>query len=84
MHRLLPNQFVDVATVRSMVGPILGLYRASADLASADDAAMAEAYMLGMVMPQEQAEEEDDDANDNIKALFGDDNDVSMPSTTDK
>jgi hypothetical protein len=51
MHRLLQNQFFDVATVRSMVGPFLGLYRTSTDLASADDAAMAEAYMLGMVVP---------------------------------
>jgi hypothetical protein len=45
---------------------------------------MAEACKLGMVVPQEQAKEEEDDASDNIGALFGDDNDVSIPATTDE
>jgi ATP/maltotriose-dependent transcriptional regulator MalT len=41
---LLQSQSIDIATVESTVGPIRGPYRAAVDLvASADDAAMAEA-----------------------------------------
>jgi hypothetical protein len=43
-------------------------------VASADDAAKAEAYVVGLVMPQEQPEEEENVSN-NIKALFGDSSD---------
>jgi hypothetical protein len=48
---LLQSQSFDVATFESMVGPFLGPYHATVDLvASADDAAMAEAYVVGMVV----------------------------------
>jgi hypothetical protein len=83
---LLQSQSVNIATVESTTGPFLGLYRAAVDLvASADDAAMAEAYMVGMVMPQEQHVEEVG-MSDDIKALFGDssDGDVVAPVTTDE
>jgi hypothetical protein len=51
---LLQSSSVVVATVESMAGPFLGSYRAAVDLvASADYAAMAEAYVVGMVVPQE-------------------------------
>jgi hypothetical protein len=44
---MLQDHSIYVATVESTVGPLLGPYRAVADLvASADDAAMAEAYMV--------------------------------------
>jgi hypothetical protein len=54
-------------------------------VASANDAAEAVAYVAGMVVPQEQPDEEDG-ASDNIEALFGDssDGDVLMPATTDE
>jgi regulator of protease activity HflC (stomatin/prohibitin superfamily) len=54
-------------------------------MASADDAAMAEANMVGMVMPQELPNEEDN-VDNNIEALFGDssDGDVVVPTTTDE
>jgi hypothetical protein len=80
---LLQAQSVDVATVESIARPFLGPYRAAVDLvASADDAAMAEAYV---VMPQEQPEEQDG-ASDDIEAHFGDSSkgDATMPATIDK
>jgi hypothetical protein len=47
-------QSVDIATVESTAGPFLGSYRVAVDLiASANNAAMAEAYVVGMVVPQE-------------------------------
>jgi hypothetical protein len=83
---LLQSQSVDIATVESTVGPFLGPYHAAVDLmASADNAAMAEAYVVGMVMPQEQPDEEDD-TSDDIEGLFSDssDGDVIIPATTDE
>jgi hypothetical protein len=77
---------VDIATVESTAGPFLGPYCAAVDLvASADDAAMAEAYVVGMVVPQEQHVEEVS-ASDDIEALFGDsdDSEVAAPATTDE
>jgi hypothetical protein len=51
---LLQAQSIDIATVESMVHPFLGPYHATVDLvASADDATETEAYMVGMVVPQE-------------------------------
>jgi hypothetical protein len=51
---LLQAQSVDIATVESTAGPFLGPYHAAVDLvASVDDAAMAEAYVVGMVVPHE-------------------------------
>jgi hypothetical protein len=39
-----------MAIVESTIGPFMGPYRAAVDLvASADDAAMDKAYMVGMV-----------------------------------
>jgi hypothetical protein len=76
---------VDIANVESTAEPFLGPYHAAVDLvASADDAAMAEAYMVGMVVPQEQPDEEDGASHD-IEALFGDssDSDATVPMTTD-
>jgi hypothetical protein len=69
-----------------MAGPFLGPYRAAVDLvASADDAAMAEAYLVGMVVPQEQHVEEVG-TSDDIEALFSDsdDSEVAAPATTDE
>jgi hypothetical protein len=83
---LLQSQSVDIATVESTIGHFLGPYRAIVDLvASADDAAMAEAYVVGMVVPKEQHVEEVG-ASDDIEALFGDsdDDDVVAPATTDE
>jgi hypothetical protein len=83
---LLQSQSIDITTIESTAGPFLGPYRAAIDLvASADDVAMAEAYVVGMVVPQEQHVEEVG-ASDDIKALFGDsDNgDVVAPATVDK
>jgi hypothetical protein len=83
---LLQAQSVDIATVESTTGPFLGPYRAAVDLvASTDDAAMAEAYVVGMVVPQEQHVEEVG-ASDDIEALFGDsdDDEVVAPATTDE
>jgi hypothetical protein len=83
---LLQSQSINIATVESTTRPFLGPYRAAVDLvASADDAAMAEAYMVGMVMPQEQHVEEVG-TSDDIEALFGDssDSDVVAPVTTDE
>jgi hypothetical protein len=75
---LLQAQSVDIATVESTAGPFLGPYRA------ADDAAMAEAYVVGMVVPQEQHVEVVD-ASDDIEALFDDDDgEVVAPATTDE
>jgi hypothetical protein len=79
----LQPQYVDIATVESTAGPFLGPYRAAVDLvASADDTAMAKAYMVGMVVPQEQHFEEVT-ASDEIEALFSDsdDGDVEAPTT---
>jgi hypothetical protein len=51
---LLSSQSVDIATVESAAEPFLETYRAVIDLVvSAADAAMAEAYVVGMVVPQE-------------------------------
>jgi hypothetical protein len=83
---LLQVQFVDVATVESIVGPFLRPYHTAVDLvASADDAAMAEAYVVGMVVPHDQPEEQDD-ASDDIEALFGgsSDGDATIPVMTDE
>jgi hypothetical protein len=83
---LLQAQSVDIATVESTAGPFLGPYHATVDLvALADDAAMAEAYVVGMVVPQEQPDEEDG-ASDDIEALFGDSSvgDVVVPAMTDE
>jgi hypothetical protein len=45
---LLQSQSVNIATVESTAGPFLGPYHAADDLvASADDEAMAEAYVVG-------------------------------------
>jgi hypothetical protein len=45
-------QSVNIATIESTAGPTLGPYRAAVDLiASADHAARAEAYVVGMVVP---------------------------------
>jgi regulator of protease activity HflC (stomatin/prohibitin superfamily) len=46
---------------------------------------MAEAYVVGMVVPQEQPDEEDV-MSDDIEALFGDssDGDVVVPAITDE
>jgi hypothetical protein len=72
---LLQSQSVDIATVESTAGPTLGPYRTAVDLiASADHTAMAEAYVVGMVVPQEQHVEEVG-ASDDIEALFSDSDD---------
>jgi hypothetical protein len=48
------DKSVDVAMVISKAGTFLWSYHAIVDLISlADDAAMAEAYVVGMVVPQE-------------------------------
>jgi hypothetical protein len=68
-----------------MAWPFLGLYRAAVNLvALGDNAAMAEAYVVGMVVPQEQPGEEDG-TGDNIEALFDDssDSDADMSATMD-
>jgi hypothetical protein len=46
---------------------------------------MAEAYMVGTVVPQEQPEDQDDTSND-IKALFSNssDGDMIVPATMDE
>jgi hypothetical protein len=83
---LLKAQSVDITTVESTAGPFLGPYRAAVDLvASADNAAMAEAYVVGMVVPQEQHVEEVS-VSDDIEAVFGDsdDGEVVAPATTDE
>jgi hypothetical protein len=83
---LLQSQSVNIATVESTAGPFLGPYHAAVDLvASVDDAAMAEAYVVGMVVPQEQPDKEDG-VSDDIEALLGEssDGDVVMPAMMDK
>jgi hypothetical protein len=83
---LLQSQSIDIATVESTVGPIWGPYRAAVDLvASADDAAMAEAYLVGMVVPHEQHVEEVG-VSDDIEALFCDsfDGNVVAPAMMDE
>jgi hypothetical protein len=83
---LLQGQSIHIATVESTAGPFLGLYHAAIDIvALADDAAMAEAYVVGMVVPQEQPDKEDD-ASDHIEALFGDssNSDVVVPAMMDE
>jgi hypothetical protein len=83
---LLQAQSVDIATVESTAGPFLGPYRAAVDLiASVDDAAMAEAYVVGMVVPQEQHIEEVG-ASNRIEALFSDSDNgkVVAPATTNE
>jgi hypothetical protein len=83
---LLQSQSVDIATDESTAGPFLGPYRAVVDLVlSANDAAMAEAYVVGMVMPQEQHVEEVG-MSDDIDALFGDsdDGEVVAPAMMDE
>jgi hypothetical protein len=82
----LQAESVDVATIDSTVGSFLGPYCAAVYLvASADDAIMDEAYVVGMVIPQEQPEEEDS-VSDDIEALFGDssDGDAAVPVMTDE
>jgi hypothetical protein len=61
---MLQDQLVNMATIGSMAdGTFLGPYLATADfIASTDDAAMAEAYVVTMVVPQD-AEEMDGDDN---------------------
>jgi hypothetical protein len=51
-------------------------------IASADDMAMAKAYVVGMAMPQDAEWEEGN--NDDIETLFGDDDNVDLPVTFDK
>jgi hypothetical protein len=83
---LLQSQFIDIATIESTTGRFLGPYHAAVNLvASADGAAMAEAYVVGMVVPQEQPDEDDRASND-IEALFGDssDGDVVVPAMMDE
>jgi hypothetical protein len=83
---LLQSQSIDIATVESTSGPFMGPYRAAVDLVvSADDAAMVEAYVVGMVVLQEQHVEEVG-ASDDIEALFGESNDgeVVTPVTMDE
>jgi hypothetical protein len=83
---LLQAQSIGIATVESTAGPFFGPYHAAVDLvASADDATMAKAYMVGMVVPQEQLNEEDS-ASDDIEALFSDslDGDAVVPTTMDE
>jgi hypothetical protein len=50
---MLQEESGDVVTIVSTTDePFLGMYRASADLvASADDAAMSKAYVVGMAVP---------------------------------
>jgi hypothetical protein len=49
---LLHTQSIDVTTVESTARTFFGPYQATVDLiASADDATMAEAYVVGMVVP---------------------------------
>jgi hypothetical protein len=46
---------------------------------------MMEAYVVGMVVPQEQAKEEEDGVSDDIEAFFDDtNNDVVVPAMTDE
>jgi hypothetical protein len=45
-----------VTTIGSMVGHFLGPYRVAGLVASADDASMAEPYMVDMVVPQDTEE----------------------------
>jgi hypothetical protein len=83
---MLQAQSIDIATIESTTGPFLGSYRAAVDLvASTDDATMAEAYVVGMVVPREQ-HVEDVGASDDIEALFGDsdDGEVVAPAMTDE
>jgi hypothetical protein len=83
---LLQSQSVDIATVESTAGPFLGPYHTAIELvASADDVAMAEAYVVGIVVLQEQPDEEDG-ASDEIEALFGDssDDDVVVMAMMDE
>jgi hypothetical protein len=84
---MLKSQSIDIATIESTAGPFLGPYRDAVDLvASADNAAMAEAYVVGMVVPQEQHNEEDS-ASDDIEALFGDssdDDNMVVPAMMDE
>jgi hypothetical protein len=64
-------------------GPFIGPDYTVADLvASADDATMVEAYVVGIAVPQDAEQEEGD--NDDIEALFGDDDNVDVPVTFDK
>jgi hypothetical protein len=82
----LQSHFVDITTVKSIVDPFLGPYRATDDLvALADDAAMAKAYVVGMVVLQEQPDEEDG-VSDDIEGLFGDSSygDEVVPMMTDE
>jgi hypothetical protein len=82
----LQAQSIDVATIRSTTGPFLGPYRVTTDLvSSAYNTAMVEAYVVGMSMPQGQAEEQAEEASDDIEALFGNfDIDVVMLVMTDE
>jgi hypothetical protein len=59
------------------VRTFLGLYHATSDLiTSADDAAMVEAYVVGMIMPEELKEEGSE--NDNIEVLLSSDDDADV------
>jgi hypothetical protein len=77
---LLQSQSVDISTVESTAGPFLGSYRVAVDLM-----ASADAYVVGMVVPQKQPDKEDG-VDDDIEALFGDtsDGDVIVPATMDE
>jgi hypothetical protein len=62
--------------------PFLELYRVAANLIpSADDAVMAETYVGGVVVPQEQ---KGDGASDGIEALFNDNDDMAVPAMIDE
>jgi hypothetical protein len=51
---LLQAQSIGIATVESTAGPFFGPYHTAIDLVAwADDATMAKAYVVGMVVPQE-------------------------------
>jgi hypothetical protein len=67
---VMQAQSVDIATVEPMVRPFLESYCTIVDA-------------VGMVVPQEQPKEEED-ASDNIEALFGySDSDAIAPTMTD-
>jgi hypothetical protein len=62
------------------VQAFLRLYHATDDLVtSADDVAMADAYVVGMVVPEEPKEEDG-----NIEALLSGGDDVDVPAAIDE
>jgi hypothetical protein len=58
---MLQDESIDVAIVVLMAGTFLSPYRAAANrVVLDDDAAMAKAYLVGMVMPHDVKEEDSD------------------------